>query len=211
MPYVITLSNGKGGVAKTTSCIALGSSLAKMGYRVLLIDLDPNSNLTLGFGSFLDQPTGFSKDMFLVGRAHSVKCVRTRHKNLDVIQCGPKPPNPSELILSERLRQLMEELRERYDFIIIDAPPVGLVADALQMKDITDATMFVVRAKYTRKEHLEIIEEIAEQDKLPKPFVVLNAVNLRGIYGSYGRYSGRYLSGNGKQSSYYETETMKQR
>jgi tyrosine-protein kinase Etk/Wzc len=108
------------------------------------------------------------------------------HINYDVIRCGPKPPNPSELLLSDRLRELMTHLRQRYDFIILDTPPVGVVADALQMKDMADATMYVVRSGYTHKGQLRIIRDIIQKDKLPRPFVVLNAVHLdKSTYGGY--------------------------
>jgi len=108
------------------------------------------------------------------------------HINYDVIRCGPKPPNPSELLLSDRLRELMTLLRQRYDFIILDTPPVGVVADALQMKDMADATMYVVRSGYTHKGQLRIIRDILQKDKLPRPFVVLNAVHLdKSTYGGY--------------------------
>jgi capsular exopolysaccharide synthesis family protein len=117
------------------------------------------------------------------------------HLNFDVIRCGPKPPNPSELILSDRLRELMKILRERYDFIILDTPPVGVVADALQIKDIADATMYVVRAGYTRKVQLKIINDIVQKNKLPRPFIVLNAVNL-----SKDTYGGYYTSYYGDES-----------
>jgi capsular exopolysaccharide synthesis family protein len=108
------------------------------------------------------------------------------HHNFDVIRCGPKPPNPSELILSDRLRELVKILRERYDFILLDTPPVGVVADALQIKDIADATMYVVRSNYTRKAQLKIINDIVQKNKLPRPFIVLNAVQLdKSTYGGY--------------------------
>jgi chromosome partitioning protein len=114
-----------------------------MGYRVLLIDLDPNSNLTLGFGSFLDPPTGFSKDLFLAGRAHSVKCVRTRHKNLDLIPSneeiasldGRLSLNSSATLLKIALNAIPAE---SYDVIVIDCPPsLGfLTINALTASDL---------------------------------------------------------------------------
>lgn len=108
------------------------------------------------------------------------------HINYDVIRCGPKPPNPSELLLSDRLRELVTQLRQRYDFVILDTPPVGVVADALQMKDMADATMYVVRSGYTRKVEMRIIRDILQKEKLPSPFVVLNAVHLdKSTYGGY--------------------------
>ena len=106
------------------------------------------------------------------------------HHNLDFIPSGPKPPNPSELTLSPRLRELLQKIKAEYDFVILDAPPVGLVADALQMKDLAEATMYVVRSGVTLKPQMKIIQNIAEKEKLPRPFIVLNGVKANGI-GSY--------------------------
>ena len=103
------------------------------------------------------------------------------HHNLDFIPSGPKPPNPSELTLSPRLRELLSKVKADYDFVILDAPPVGLVADALQMKDLAEATMYVVRSGVTLKPQLKIIQDIAEKEKLPRPFIVLNGVNGNGL------------------------------
>lgn len=101
------------------------------------------------------------------------------HPGLDVILSGPIPPDP-ETILSRRLRTLIADLRKTYDTIILDTPPVGLVADALQLKDLPQATMYVVRAGYTRLPQLKVIEEIRVRQKLPKPFIVLNGVRFDG-------------------------------
>jgi capsular exopolysaccharide synthesis family protein len=115
--------------------------------------------------------------------------------NFDVIKCGPKPPNPGELMLSPRLREMVEALKKRYDFIILDTPPVGLVADALQIKDMAEATMFVVRAGYTRKSHLNVIREIAQKEKLPRPFIVLNGVRFGKAENGYYGYSTGHKAG----------------
>jgi Mrp family chromosome partitioning ATPase len=121
------------------------------------------------------------------------------HPNLDIIYSGPIPPNPNELILSARLSLLVNKMKEKYDFILIDAPPVGIVSDALIMNYLADATMFVVRSGLTRKAHLEIIEDINKREKLPRPFIVLNAVRLdrpggyrEGFGASYGKGYGYY-------------------
>lgn len=116
------------------------------------------------------------------------------HHNYDVIRCGIKPPNPSELLLSERLRELINILRQRYDFIILDTPPVVVVADAVQIKDVADATMYVLRSGYTPKAQLRYVRDLVEKDKLPMPFMVLNAVNL-----NKDTYGGYYTSYYGKE------------
>lgn len=128
MAYIISLSNGKGGVAKTTTSIALGASLSKLGYRVLLIDLDPNANLTLGFGSLPEKPIEFSQDLFISSRSHPIQPVKTGYSNLDLL-----PSNGYMSLLDKRssasdfsmgiLRRSLDALSPgSYDFILIDCP-----------------------------------------------------------------------------------------
>jgi len=128
MAYIITLANGKGGVAKTTTCISLGSALAKMGYRVLLIDLDPSANLTAGLGILTEQSLDFSQDLFLPDRARIIRPTQTAYQNLDII------PSKGELTYEDGhssssynsrkdLRRALEALSPNpYDLIILDCP-----------------------------------------------------------------------------------------
>ncbi len=170
MPYTISFSNGKGGVAKTTSCITLGSSLAVVGYKVLLIDLDPNSNLTVAVGSFPQTPAGHSNDLFLLGRAHTIQCTGTSYKNLDII---PSNKNISKIdgsfALNYSTTQLKLALRElpleSYDFVLIDCPPsLGfLTMNALTASDLliipTQAEFFSAFALQTMFSMISDIRE----------------------------------------------------
>ncbi len=128
MAYIISLSNGKGGVAKTTTSIALGGSLSALGYRVLLIDLDPNANLTLGFGSFPEKPIEYSQDLFLSSRSHPIHCLKTGYPNLDLIPSNgymsllDKKSSASDLSMRLLRRSLHALSPGSYDFIIIDCP-----------------------------------------------------------------------------------------
>jgi tyrosine-protein kinase Etk/Wzc len=121
------------------------------------------------------------------------------HKNLYLISSGPKPPNPGELMLSSRLRSLVEDLKAKFDLIIFDCAPVGMVADALQLYDITDATMYVARYGLTKKPQLNIIEDIRKNNKLPRPFIVLNGIPSK-AQSAYGYGSG-YSYGYGEYES----------
>lgn len=128
MAYIISLSNGKGGVAKTTTSIALGGSLAKLGYRVLLIDLDPNANLTLGFGSIPEKPVQYSQDLFLNSSSHPVQPVKTGYPNLDLLPSNgymsllDKKSSASDLSMMNLRRSLEAFSPGAYDFILIDCP-----------------------------------------------------------------------------------------
>lgn len=195
----LMVTSSASGDGKSFITANLGMAQALTGKRVLLVELDlrkPKQSIY-----FETDPSRPGIVNYLVDPAISADEIINNsglHENLDIITCGPKPPNPSELILSERLRVFVDQMRDVYDFIILDAPPVGLVADALQMKDLVEACMYVVRSGVTKRGQLDIIRDIAQKDKLPKPFVVLNGVSLnRG--GGYG-YGYGYGYGESKQS-----------
>jgi chromosome partitioning protein len=128
MAYIISLSNGKGGVAKTTTSIALGGSLSKLGYRVLLVDLDPNANLTLGFGSIPEKPIDYSQDLFLASHSHPVQPVKTGYPNLELLPSNgymallDKKSSISDFSMKVLQRSLQALSPDTYDFILLDCP-----------------------------------------------------------------------------------------
>jgi tyrosine-protein kinase Etk/Wzc len=194
---VMIVTSGTSGEGKSYVALNFGVTQALTGKRVVLVELDlrkPNQAINglngaregKGVVDYLVDPT-MKIDKIIHNSGLNL--------NFDVIKCGPKPPNPGELILSPRLREMVEALKKRYDFIILDTPPVGLVADALQIKDMAEATMFVVRAGYTRKSHLNVIREIAQKEKLPRPFIVLNGVRFSKAENGYYGYSAGHKAG----------------
>ena len=97
---------------------------------------------------------------FLVNDATVADIVQqTKVSNLDIITSGPIPPNPSELLMSRRMEVLIEQLKEVYDYIILDSPPMGLVSDSLELLKYSDATIYMVRQNYTRKRMLAMIND----------------------------------------------------
>jgi len=128
MAYIISLSNGKGGVAKTTTSIALGGSLSKLGYRVLLVDLDPNTNLTLGFGALPEKPTDYSQDLFHSSRSRPIQPAKTGYPNLDLLPSNGymsllDKSSPASDLSMGTLRSSLQALSPgTYDFILIDCP-----------------------------------------------------------------------------------------
>ncbi len=115
-------------------------------------------------------------------------------ENLDIIQSGPIPPNPNELLMEPTLDRLFEELRKRYDYIIVDTSPVGSVSDTFLADRITDATLFVVRSGYTPKTGVSVINDIKKDNRLKKMMLVLNgvSVNPTSRYGYGHRYGYSY-------------------
>jgi capsular exopolysaccharide synthesis family protein len=135
-------------------------------------------------------------------------------ENLYVLPCGPIPPNPSELLLSPKVDELFAYLKERFDVIIIDTAPIGMVSDAMTLGKYADSTLYLARQGHTYKKQILLIDEIYRENKLPKVSVVINDVKLKPGYGYYGY--GRYGYGYGyiygeKESSYYENDPGSQK
>ena len=102
-----------------------------------------------------------------------------------MITSGPVPPNPAELLLSDRVDYLFEELRKQYDYIVVDTAPVGLVSDTLTLSRIGDATVYVCRANYTTKADIQFANSVYEEGRLKKMSILINDTIVRKGYG-YG-------------------------
>jgi len=205
------------GEGKTFVSTNLAMSMALMGRKVLVVGLDIRKpRLAKSFGLV----TGHhGLTTYLVGEDSSDGFLREQifnsgmHANLDVLPAGLIPPNPGELITSERLDDAFARFREWYDMVIVDTPPVGLVSDTLLLGRLADATLIVCRCDYSLKRNFNIVNTIHQEGKLPKMNLVLNGVDLQqrkygyyygyGNYGRYGRY-GSYGSygGYGNYGSY---------
>lgn len=130
----------------------------------------------------------------------------TQIPNLDVILSGPIPPNPSELILSDGMKELIDELKLKYDYIILDTPPVGLVADSLELVQFADVTLYIVRQNYTKKDMITLLNTRLKRGELSNVSIVLNGYENKAKYGStygYGYGYGSYSSG------YHDEESKK--
>jgi len=129
----------------------------------------------------------------------------TQIPNLDVILSGPIPPNPSELILSDAMDELIDELKQKYDYVILDTPPVGLVADSLELVQFADVTLYIVRQNYTKKEMITLLNTRIKRGELNNVSIVLNGYENKAKYGTaYG-----YGYGYGAYSNGYHEEEVK--
>lgn len=127
---------------------------------------------------------------------------------LDFIPSGPIPPNPGELIMGESMQELLKELKEIYDYIILDTPPVGLVSDALELTPYCDATLYVVRQNVTKKDMLNLVNNKHKRGELNNISIVFNGFENKAKYGynygyGYGYGYGNYANG------YHEVEEPK--
>ncbi|MFT4770432.1 MAG: tyrosine-protein kinase Etk/Wzc [Cryomorphaceae bacterium] len=197
---VIMVTSSIGTEGKTFTAMNLASIMASTGSKVVLIGLDLRKpRIVEDFG--IENKIGCSN--YLSGNAaiDEILVPSGYSENLFIAPSGPPPPNPSELIISDRMPQLIKELSERFDKIVIDTPPVGLVSDGLQISEYAHATVFVVREGVTRKAHLSQANEMFEKGRLKHPAIVFNAVQRKNKSYAYGGAYG-YGYGYGYQTDY---------
>ena len=194
---VVTFTSFNEGAGKTFVARNLALSLTYAKKRVVLLDLDiRKGTLSRHFGAGHVGVTNYLADPSL-----TVDDVIQHLDPFDIVPAGAVAPNPAELLMDERLDSLVSELRSRYDYVVADNVPVGLIADASIANRIADLTLFVVRAGRLDRRQLPDIERLYADHKLRNMAVVLNGVDHHGNgYGySYGRYGYGYGYGYGKK------------
>jgi capsular exopolysaccharide synthesis family protein len=174
--------NGEG---KSYVATNLAISMTLLGKRVALVGLDVRKPT---LATYMDLPNQGCLTSYIAEEAYTVDdlIVPSGINNLDVLPSGVIPPNPSELLQSEKLDQLFVELRQRYDYVIVDSAPVALVGDSYLLNRLVDMTIFVTRANYTTTELIEFINQTHMQQRLPKMVAVLNGVDAKKIGYGYG-------------------------
>lgn len=203
---VILLTSFTPGSGKTFLTMNVAVSLAIKRKKVLVIDGD----LRYGsLSSYIGSP-GIGLSDYLAKRTDGLEGVihkvDARYAGLDMIPVGTMPPNPTELLSGEYMRELVTEMRARYDYIFIDCPPVDIVADTQILEKVTDRTFFVIRAGLMERNMLPEVENLYKQKKLKNMAVILNGTeNQSGRYGyryGYGyKYGYRYGYGNDKNTN----------
>lgn len=197
---VITFTSFNIGDGKTFIARNLSMSLAYMKKRVVMVDLDiRKGTLSRHFGHYHVGVTNYLSDNTV-----KVDDIIQHQEGFDLIPAGILAPNPAELLMDNRLDELINELRARYDYIIADNVPVGLIADATIANRIADLTIFVVRAGKLDRRQLPDIEKLYQEKKLKNMALVLNGANPeRHGYGySYG-YGYGYGYGTKKKKTFF--------
>jgi len=169
---VITSPGPSAGKSITAANLAV--VYAQQGMKTLLIDADLRKP-TVHYTFRLDNLRGLSS--VLIGESSFEDAVEESDvDNLQVLSCGPVPPNPAELLASKRMRDLVDYVDEHYDFVIVDMPPILAVTDAKIVSQYVDGTLFVVRSGVTDKEELEKASESMNDGKARILGAVLNDV-----------------------------------
>lgn len=188
---VIMLTSFNPNSGKTFVATNLITSFAIKKKRAIALDLDLRK---ASLSAMVDKPKIGISD-YLSGVVNSQDDIIVRgmtHEYLDVIPVGTIPPNPTELLFDDRLEALIEELKNQYEYIFLDCPPVEIVADASIVGRHADMTLFLVRAELLDRSLLPEIQKYYDDQRLPKMSVILNGTTDAFSYYGYHRYGSRY-------------------
>jgi capsular exopolysaccharide synthesis family protein len=201
--HTIAITSASSGEGKSFLTLNLGIALALSGKKTIIIGCDLRKPKLSGYVGLQSSRKGLSH--YLIGDALPEELLQPSGQNpaLYIIDSGPIPPNPAELLLQPRLAELFDYLRVHFEYILVDTPPVGLVSDTLMVGKFADSTIFLVRASQTKKIVAEFIEDLYQHKKLPNLSIVLNGVQEKSKNG-YG-----YGYGYGYNSYYHEEEGVK--
>lgn len=215
-----TFSNSKNGACKVIMCtssipregktftsINTASVLSLSGKKTLLIGLDLRKpRIFDDFG--INNNLGIVN--YIIGQNDIDEITQfSGYENLDIITSGPIPPNPSELLINDKMDDLIKDLKTKYEYIIIDTPPIGLVSDAFNILKHVDTTLYIVRQSFTKKGMLAIINEKYKLGEVKNISFVLNFFNQKAKYGysydygygyDYGKYGDSYVTSGKKKS-----------
>lgn len=182
---VVLMTSSSSGEGKSFISINLAASLALLNKRVLLVGMDiRNPQLA----NYLKLKPGKGLTQYLSSDQVPLDDIIVDLDSvpgMSVIPAGPVPPNPAELLLSDKVDRLFAELRTRYDYIIVDTAPIGLVSDTFTLARISDASIYVCRANYTSLSDFNLVNEIYEDKRLKKLSIVINGTAAKQSYG-YG-------------------------
>ena len=196
---VILFTSSLSGEGKTFTAANLAVSFALLDKKVVLVGLDIRKPRLAELFEIKDHHHGITNLLSMANpTAEDVEkqiLNSNVNDNLDILMAGPIPPNPTELIARPTLEMVIDTLKEKYDYVLIDSAPVGLVTDTLQIGRVADATIILCRADYTPKDSFNYINDLARDNKLPHMTIAINGIDMSkkkyGYYYGYGRY-GRY-------------------
>lgn len=195
---VIMFTSSMSGEGKSFISLNLANSIAISGKKVVLLELDlrkPKLLKSIG----IDNEYGFTNYMISSDKNGLDKLVKqsSLNENFYIVSSGPIPPNPAEMLMDDKLRTLIAELRDKFDYVIIDTAPVGLVSDALIIEEFADITCYVLRQNYTYKSQLGIVNDLYKTKKVKQLYLIVNDIQMQknamtGYGHGYGHGYGNY-------------------
>lgn len=187
---ILTVSSPNPQEGKTTSVIYLGTTMAQSGQKVLLVDTDmrrPRLHKSMG----VSRGKGISN--LILGDSSYDDCIKsTDVPNLFVLPCGPTPPNPAELLLTDRFKTIIEELRGKFDRVIFDSPPLQAVTDGVVLAKLSDGAIMVVKAGQTNRDALADSAKMWRDVNVNRLGVILNDIDLNDQKYGYTYYAYGY-------------------
>jgi succinoglycan biosynthesis transport protein ExoP len=209
-PRVIMVTSALPQEGKSTTSINTAVVLAQKGVKVLLIDADlrrPSIHKTLGMGP----RSGLSNVLTGSITLQQAIAVSTVLPNLHILPAGTPPPNPAELLASNNMKEVLDELRGQYDHIVVDTPPTLSVTDAVVLSPRADAIVLVIRSGQTTKQSLRRARDVLTQVNARVSGVLLNAVDLSSpdyyyYYEYKGKYSNYYRDGESSSDAHEDDD-----
>ncbi len=181
---ILLVTSSVAGEGKTFCAVNIATTLAKAKKKVILVDLDLHKPKQANAFN-LHNDVGITS--YVVGKANLNQIIKdTAIENLQIILTGPRTPNASELIVDPMMDKLLEELKNLYEYIIIDTPPVGLLSDALVFMKHADLNLYVLKAGYSKRDFVDIAHQITEKNDIKHISFILNNVNAKNIPAGYG-------------------------
>lgn len=202
---VILFTSTTAGEGKTSIASNLGTSIAFIGKKVLIVGLDIRKPRLAKLFKLGNEEMGISN--FFTRRPDDYEYLDSLIQNsgispnLDILPAGSIPPNPAELLEKENLGSAINYLKKKYDYVLLDTAPIGLVSDTLTIGRHADLTLYVVRANYTLKADMNLVNNLSIEKRLPNINIVLNGTVAENNNYSYRRYGG-YTYGKGYGYSY---------
>jgi len=193
---VVLITSNSPSEGKTFASINMAAILAKASKKVLLLELDLHKPRVQ---KALEMEADIGISTVIIGQSEIETSIKkTVVENLDVMLSGPIPPNPSEMILSDRLKEIIAYGKANYDYVIVDTPPAGLISDSIYLMQYCDISLFVLNTKFATKRIVHSINELVEKNNIQHFSFILNGVkHKRARYYYYSKYGYGYGGGYG--------------
>jgi len=206
----ILVTSSIAGEGKTFISINIASAMALSGKKTCIVGIDLRKPKLAEYMK-VSNKVGLSS--FLIDKSSKEEIILpTEYENLYVVPSGPVPPNPSELLLKDKMKGFMENLQSEFEIIIMDSPPIGLVSETMDLLRFSDINLYIIRHDYTHKNHLLMINDLYASDQISNFYAIFNGVKSGGdVYDfagyNYGYgYNYSYMKKSGYSGNYYEEE-----